>query len=227
MGRRAGDLRSSGCSKVRSRGFRWFVGLALAAWALAWGVVIAEPAQAVHPIGTTDVQAYELATGGQFRWLPVQHVEYEDRAIGDDAVAGYFRPESGEVVVVLHEGSLSRDEYVAILRHEYGHALLFAWCVACDGGKGWFEETLRLTPTHDADLPEELRGPAAEYRADPERFGSYAQCCLCEWMAEAYISYVAGDDVPAQTRSFFDSLRSVDDQPFSGSWTTSRWISAP
>jgi len=46
-------------------------------------------------------------------------------------------------------------------------------------------------------------------------------------MAEAYISYVAGDDVPAQTRSFFDSLRSVDDQPFSGSWTTSRWISAP
>jgi hypothetical protein len=211
---------------VQVRGVRRFAALALIAWALAWGVVLAKPAPQVHPIGTTDLQTYELATGGQFRWLPVQHVVYEDRAAGDGAAEGYYRPDSGEVVVVLREGSLSRDEYVRILRHEYGHALLFAWCIACDCGEDWFQETLQCTSFRDTDLPKELQGPAAEYRADPGRFGSYARCCLCEWMAEAYASYVADEDVPAQTRSFFESLRSVGAPRLPGSGA-SGWIDVP
>jgi hypothetical protein len=191
---------------MRARGVGRFAVWVAVAGVLAWAIVLAEPAAEAHPVGTSDRQAYELATGGRFPWLPVQHVEYRDAEVGAGEADGYCAPEQSLVTVVLRSGSLPRDEYVAILRHEYGHALLYTWCTSCGCGEDGFLETLQFTPTGGAGLPEGLRGPAKDYRADPGYFGSYARRSLCEWLAEAYAGYVAGDGIPEATSEFFDTL---------------------
>jgi hypothetical protein len=172
----------------------------------AGAVALAQPVPETRPIGTTDRQAYDLATQDRFPWLPLQHVEYAEHSAAVGPADGYFFPDRRLIVVTVRSGALSRADYLAVLRHAYGHALLFEWCVAGEG-VGSFEGAERFTGDAGASLPEGLLGAAADYRAAPGLFGSYARRSLCEWLAEAYAAYVSGDDVPARTGAFFDALQ--------------------
>jgi len=168
------------------------------------------PVQA-RPFHTSDRQAYELATNHLFPGLPVQHVVYVESIPQSGIADGLYCPARSVIDIRVLNDTISRSDYIAILRHEYGHALLCTWFEWGSSGDGAFESLVDFTTTNTVDVPSQLAGVALEYRAHPRQFGVYASSDFAEWLAEAYVSYVAGDDLPPHVKSFYDSLRSVED----------------
>lgn len=187
-------------------------GLALLiAYAFAVAPGLSERVVPLHPASVSDIRAYELATRDEFAsLLPVQHVEYEEASDALGSADGCFCPGSGTIIIRTHGGTLSADAYLSILRHEYGHAVLYEWCAEEGCGGAGFESVLADRLASPCDVPAGLTGPALDYRAQPGLFGEYARASLGEWLAEACASYVAEEPVPSRTRAFFDSLRTGD-----------------
>lgn len=194
---------------VGARGaWGWFGWIALTC-AIAAALPLLKPPVQAYPIGSTDRHAYVLATGNLFPALPVQHVVYTESIPHFEAADGLYSPDQSVIDIRVLNDSLSRADYIEVLRHEYGHALLHTWCEQDSSGDEAFESVVDFTTTSTADVPAQLAGLALEYRADAGQFGTYASSDLAEWLAEAYVSYMAGNDIPPQVRAFYDSLRSA------------------
>ena len=164
------------------------------------------PVRVTHPVGTSDRQAYVLATENRFAGMPVQHVVYTDSIKQNHEADGLYLPDEAEVEIRVVDNTLSKADYTEVLRHEYGHALLYTWCVLDSDGDAAFDNVVHFTAKHADALPAELAGVGRDYQADPDLFGAYAKTSLVEWMAEAYVAYMAGEDVPPSVKSFYDGL---------------------
>ena len=190
-----------------ARGAWGWVGWVATTCVIATAIVHGIPAAQAHPIGSTDRQAYTLATGDLFPELPVQRVEYVDKIAGYPNADGLYEPQKATILVRVPDDDLPKTEYVQIIRHEYGHVLLYTWCEKDSYGDPAFEGVIHYTVHNTDALPDELAGVAREYRDDPDAFGAYGGTDLAEWLGEAFVAYMAHGDVPPRTVAFFDSMK--------------------
>lgn len=190
--------------------------IAVLAYALIGAPALTARVSTMLPFDPSDRQAYDLATHDEFSsLLPVQHIVYEETSgVLPAGADGCFQPGSDTIVIRLRGGTLPATEYASILRHEYGHALLYAWAMARGYGAAGFDSALTARPIGALDVPAPLAGPASDYRAEPGLFGTYARVSLGEWLAEAYSSYATGEGgLPRRTQAFFDAMMDPGPRP--------------
>jgi hypothetical protein len=132
---------------------------------------------------------------------------------------GNFDPATGRITILSEDARFEaglpsplQPHFRHVLRHEYGHALLFDWLQATVGperSRAFFEATgVGGVPRQDA-YPVALQPVIREFQA--LRRGTvygdtYFTTTFDEYVAESYARYLDGDKVPPAARGFLQAL---------------------
>jgi len=166
-----------------------------------------------HPPTSSESDTYRVATQGKFSSIPYRrHVRLVkaplDLIDASKAIPAGWYDVTDRSITVVNNGNLGDSVMFAHkLRHEYGHAFVHDYLRArhgITGGLVVMSLLQRLGP--HATLPKEMSDELAplyrEYRDSPALFGPYASTSFGEWLAEAYVAYVANSKLPPSTERF-------------------------